>query len=1122
MRSVVFSVVWRPAYLDSRPLATVEVAEFARKSYTVPGIPDTGSMRFGILGTTEVRSDDGTLLATGGTRRKAVLTVLALEADRLVTTERLIEDVYGHEPPAGVANALQSQISRLRRTLSREGKDVLKFRSVGYQLAVDPLDVDAHRFEHLATCGREAIALGEFDKAAELLGQALELWRGPALADVAEETFAQGPAHRLSELRLTALENLMTVRLAQGEGPELVEELQSMVASYPLRERLRGHLMRALDAAGRRTDALTVFAHGREYLAEELGVDPSPELDRLHTALLRSESLPSPGVPRGEGTSGAAPRDPERRTVPEHSAATGVPAQLTTFVGRVDEPRNVSVLLEQERLVTLSGPGGVGKTRLAIEVAHLKQNVCFVDLSFVETGASIAQAVLNALGVREPGWTNSSGQLTDEPLHRLLWSLHERPLLIVLDNCEHVLSDVAHLVKQLLDGCSQLRILATSQEVLGITGEVLWPVVPLPLPPANAGAAEALRYPSVQLLNQRAAAVRPDFEVDDSNVESVTLICRALDGIPLAIELAAARLNALPPEEIARRLDDRFLLLTRGSRTAAPKHQTLRSVVEWSWGLLDEREKRLARRFSVFTGGADLDAAREVCDLGDETPDVLAGLVEKSFIEVTDNARRYRMLSTIRAFAAEQVAEFGEADTAQRNHAGHYLDLMCSREPYLRSGAQAELLAQLVVEHDNLHAALRWAVEHDSEIALSMLASLSTYWWLRSQHNESAPLAYALLQRIGDDEVPESYAEEYVLCTANAAVVLGDAVGEDAWRRAEAMVAHLAFPLRWPLVAMLWPTSAGRAGRGSQLISPFLERCQDDDDPWVRAVTYVTLGYLQFFQGDPGHAELAFNTGLAAFRDLGDQWGVAQALVGLATVTSWRGDLRQTLALTDEGLTVTEWLGVAEDSADLERLRAEVLLHHDDLDGSAAAFKHAIELAQRSGARGVLLSARCGLGQVERLRGNFTEAGRLCETVLQSGNGTMAGVDPVSMQRAVVERGRLHVGLGSADQALLWFKRALAGDMSSWNPIQITLAAEVLAEIAFLKENFERAAALLGTSVLVRGRREVSGPDPARLAERARHLLGERTYLDAFNKGLSLPRSAVSTEIEDARLVYLS
>lgn len=1078
-------------------------------------------MRFRILGTTEVRSEDGTLLATGGSRRKAVLIVLALEAGRLVTKERLIEDVYGHTPPNGVANALQSQISRLRRTIGSEGEDVLKFQSAGYQLAVDPLDVDAHRFEHLATRGREAIARGELGQAAELLDEALGLWRGPALADVAEEAFAQGPAYRLSESRLTALENRMTVRLAQGEGPELVEELQDLVISHPLRERFRGHLMRALKVAGRRTEALTVFAEGREYLADELGVDPSPELDGIHTAILRGESLPGT-VRRGLEEAPGSGIPLEGAGAPRHAVSVGVPAQLTSFVGRSEEPHNVSLLLEKERLVTLNGPGGVGKTRLAIEVAHLRQDVCFVDLSFVESGSSITQAVLNALGVREPGWSNSPGQLTDEPLNRLLWALRERSLLIVLDNCEHVLSDTAHLVKRLLGGCSRLRILATSQEVLGITGEVLWPVAPLPLPPVNASAPEALRYSSVQLLGQRAVAVRPDFEVNESNVEPISLICRALDGIPLAIELAAARLNALPPEEIAERLDDRFLLLTRGSRTAAPKHQTLRSVVEWSWGLLDEREQRLARRFSVFAGGAGLEAARTVCSLGGETPDVLAGLVEKSFIEVTDNARRYRMLTTIRAFAAERLTESGEADVTQRTHAEHFLDLTRSWEPLLRSRTQEELLPKLVVEHDNLHAALRWAVENDSGIALSLLAALSTYWWLRGRHNESAPLANELLQRVGDGGVPGERAEEYVLCTANAAIVQADAVGEASWRRAETMVTGLEFPLRWPLLAMLWPTSAGRAGRGSHLISPFLEQCRNDSDPWVRAVSYVTLGYSQFFQGDPVNAEEAFNSGLTAFREIGDQWGATQALVGLATITSWRGDLTRTLALTDDGLKVTEWLGATEDSADLVRLRAEAKLQGSDLDGARSAFERAIELARRSGARGVLLSASRGLGQVERLLGNLTEAERLCAEVLRSGDGAMAGGDPVSAQRVLVERGRIHVGFGDNDKALSWYRRALDGDMSSWNPTQITLAAETLAEIAFLAGDPESAAILLGISVSIRGRREVSAPDPSRVAERVRTALGEPIFLDAYGKGLALARSGASAQIERARLTYLS
>ncbi|WP_150254498.1 AfsR/SARP family transcriptional regulator [Nocardiopsis deserti] len=1102
-------------------------------------------MRFGILGATEVRGDDGRLLATGGVRRKAVLIVLALEAGRWVTRERLVDDVYGQRPPAGAANALQSQISRLRGSLHGADREVLESGSAGYRLAVDPLDVDAHRFERLAASGRDTLGAGRFDRAAALLDEALALWRGPALADAAEADFARAPAQRLSELRLTAWENRMAAGLSRGEGAALVEELHGLVRAHPLRERMRGHLMRALHAAGRQAEALAVYADGRTLLAEELGADPSPELSRVHTAILRGQPLTGPGVRAATGVQGGGARasrqrpvsggrpapesppgpedrsDPDRGPASARPAPTGVPAPITSFVGNAEGPRGVRALLEKSRLVTLTGPGGVGKTRLAVETARLAPDVCFVDLTPVDSGASVAQAVLIALGMRDPGWTRPPAHVHGHPVDRIVEALDDRALLLVLDNCEHVLSAAARLAGRLLGSCPRLRVLATSQETLGITGEALWPVAPLSLPPADADPAEALRHPSVRLLAERAVAVRPDFAVDGSNVAAVTLVCRALDGLPLAIELAAARLNALPPEEIAARLDDRFSLLARGSRTAVAKHRTLRAVVEWSWGLLDEREQRLARRFAVFSGGADLDSVREVCGLGDSTADAVAGLVEKSLVEAVDGARRYRMLATVRAFGAERLAESGERHGIRRAHAAHFLGLARAAEPRLRGAAQGEWLPRLLVEHDNLHTALRWSVEHDTGTALELTAALSAYWWLRGRHDESAPLAARLLVRVGG-AVPEDLAEEYVLCLANAVAAESGMVDETTWRRAEALVSGLDLPLRWPLLALLWPTSAGRSGRGRGGIAPFLERCGGDADPWVRAASHVVLGYLRFFHGDPGPAEEAFTTGLAAFRSLGDQWGAVQALAGLATLTSWQGDLPRTLALTGEALAATDRLGALEDSADLVRLRAEGMLNAGDLDGAHEAFGRAAELSRRSAARGVLLASWYGLGEVARLRGDLAEARRLGEITLDAVRAAAAGGGAVNAQRVLVAQGRLSAAEDDPEGARDWYGRALTGDTALWYPTQTTLAAEVLAEAALLDGDPERAAVLLGVSASVRGCLEPSAPDALRLVGAVRSSLGEDAYRDACARGLALSRSGWSGAIDAARRKYFT
>ncbi|MFD5544147.1 BTAD domain-containing putative transcriptional regulator, partial [Streptomyces sp. NPDC127079] len=639
-------------------------------------------MRFGILGPLDLRTDDGTPLDPGGPRPRALLALLLLDAGRAVSTRRLIDGLYGAEPPAGAANALQSQISRLRRRLAPHAE--IEAGATGYRLVTPRDSVDAHRFEELSAAGRAALAAGDHTRAAARLREALALWRGPALPDLPD---AGAEAARLEELRLAAVQDRIEAELALGGGAELVPELRALLAGRPLSERLYGQLMRALHASGRPAEALTVFEEARRALADELGADPSPELAELHLELLR-------------GTGPERPR---------------LPVQLTRFVGREPELTRIAALLADARLITLTGPGGAGKTRLAIEAAQHHPAACLVELAPLTDGARIPYAVLAALGVRE-GLRTPAADTTD----RLLAALEDRELLLVLDNCEHLVAQAAEVVSLLLAVCPGVRVLATSRESLGITGEILVPVPPLPPEPA------------VRLFLDRARAVRPGFD----GHARVPGICAALDGLPLAIELAAARLRTLTPDELADRLDDRFRLLSRGDRAKAPRHRTLRAVVEWSWDLLDEEERELARRLTVFSGGATLAAVEAVCGLP-YPEDVLASLVEKSFVEVSEG--RYRMLETIRAFAAEEPRDLGDA------HAAYFLRLAEEAEPHLRGGGQLRWLARLAAEHGNLDAALGHLVRHDTDGALRLMGPLSWFWRLRGLHGERVATARALL-----------------------------------------------------------------------------------------------------------------------------------------------------------------------------------------------------------------------------------------------------------------------------------------------------------------------------------------------------------------------------------------
>ena len=632
------------------------------------------TVRVGVLGPLAVTDAAGRPVRVGGQRVRALLAVLALAGGRPVPAYALIERLWPEpdDRPVDAANALQSLVSRLRAALRQAGvaESVLESSPAGYRLAVPPEAVDAAVFEAAARAGGRALAAGDAATAARLLREALGTWRGPALADVAGEEFAAAPAARLEELRSAAVLDRIEADLALGEAVAVTGELRELTAADPLAERPRALLMRALAAAGRQADALAVYAEGRELLADRLGVDPSPRLEEAHLAVLRQE-IPL-AVPAGTAHSHperAQPSPGPSAALPGGQRPSAAQRPPTSFIGRDDDVSGVLKKLAEERLVTLTGPGGVGKTRLAIEVAsRLPGSAALAGLAPISDPSEVPYAVLDALGLRERVIArHGADQAHADPADRLCAALGDREVVLILDNCEHVIEAAASLADRLLTDCPRTRIIATSREPLRIPGETLWVVTPLPVPPvsgmAGAESAPAIpeisTYAAVRLLLDRAAAVQPGFAIDNENAAAVARICQALDGMPLAIELAAPWLRTLPPAQLAERLDDRFALLTGGSRTALPRHQTLRAVIDWSWNLLSEQERVLARRLAVFPGGVTLAAAERVCPggplaRGDVLP-ALSGLVAKSILTVADGAAergpRYRMLGAPRGAA---------------------------------------------------------------------------------------------------------------------------------------------------------------------------------------------------------------------------------------------------------------------------------------------------------------------------------------------------------------------------------------------------------------------------------------------------------------------------------------
>ncbi|MET0603759.1 MAG: BTAD domain-containing putative transcriptional regulator [Baekduia sp.] len=597
-------------------------------------------MEVSILGTLELRRG-GDAVPVAGARVRALLARLALDAGRDVSPAALIDAVWDDTPPGDAGHALQALVSRLRRALAPGGE--LVSGTAGYRLAVEPEAVDALRFETLAAAGAAALREGDPARAGAILRGALALWRGPALGELAgTQRFATAAGLRLDDLRLAATADRIEADLALGARGELVAELDALTEAHPLHERLVGQRLRALAAAGRPADALEAYEALRLRLDAELGAVPSPELQAAQLEIVTAAPITTA---------------PARRS--------NLRAGVTSFVGREAEVDRLTALLDEHRLVTLIGPGGAGKTRLAGEVAarrlpELPDGAWMVELAATTDPDDVGASVLGALGLREarmlavsspvPGHGSGPSGSGDATAH-LVDVLAERETLVILDNCEHLLDATAVLADLLLAQCPALRILATSREPLGIAGEHLAQVPPLGLPPADASAEEALTHPAVRLFADRAAAAAPDFSVDDTTVAAVVEICRRLDGLPLAIELAAARLRSLPAAQIAARLDDRFRLLTGGSRAALPRQRTLRAVVDWSWDLLSEPERALARRIAVFPAGVTATSAATVgvgAPVGaDDVPELLAALVDRSLLTLVD--REHGRSAAVRA-----------------------------------------------------------------------------------------------------------------------------------------------------------------------------------------------------------------------------------------------------------------------------------------------------------------------------------------------------------------------------------------------------------------------------------------------------------------------------------------
>ena len=1026
-----------------------------------------------MLGSFEVRTDDGVLADVPGARLRGLLIALALEPGHAVPKATLIDWIWGERPPSDAANALQRLVSRLRKALP-EG--LVEGQTDGYRLRVEPDAVDAVRFERLVGQARN----DEDPRRVRLLREALALWRGAAMQGVGLEDSAAFDAAvtRLEGLRLTAMEDRFDAEVSLGHAVELVTELTDLVAAHPVRERLVAALMRALVAAGRDTEALLVYQRTREALADALGVDPSPELSALHVALLRGEL--------------------GRR---EENRKTNLRAELTSFVGKDADVAAVRELIAEHRLTTVIGPGGSGKTRLATETARtllgdLPDGAWLVELAPIGADGDVAQSTLAALGLRD---ALLSGTPSAEPTDRLIAAIREREALLILDNCEHVIESAAAFADRVLGECQRLRILATSREPLGITGEALWLVEPLALPEGDASPGEIESSPAVQLLRDRAGAVRRDLAVDARTLSTMARVCRALDGMPLAIELAAARLRTMSLDQLANRLDDRFRLLTGGSRTALPRHKTLRAVVDWSWELLTDAERMVLRRLSVFSGGASLDAAERVC-AGDgveheQVLELLTALAEKSLLLTEgDSAPRYRMLGTIKEYAGHRLAEAGESDLARHAHLAYFTELAETAEPHLRRAEQLEWLATLEAEHDNIGSAMRGALAAgEARAAMRLAAGAGWYWWLDGHRAEGIELIIAATKTPGEvsDEIR---AMVYALGVNFVTSGRGDQYQAEEW-------IHKAYRFsqrsqhRNPLLALVAPLE--RMLQAPDAFLPAWESLLDNEDPWVRALARLQLGKMRIMLGQGGRdADAYLEMALAEFRAIGERWGISFALTELADRIAVRGEFAGACEHYEQAITVVTEVGAIEDVIRMRSRQAQLYWLLGDQDSSAAAIADAERYAERVTWPDALAELALSKAELARWDGYAEEAYQ------QLGVATSMLGDEAERAdiRAVTHDllGYLADDLGEARA------HRAAACQAATEAGHAPLIAKVLvgvADLALRRDQYEQAARLLAASVGVRGLPDRSQPDVTRIEQIARHRLGDARFAEAAREG---------------------
>jgi predicted ATPase/DNA-binding SARP family transcriptional activator len=1007
-------------------------------------------LSFGLLGMMTVTAEDGEIEIQGAVRRR-VLARLLIAANRPVPMGRLVEDLWEGDPPAAAVSTLKSHVSRLRRAL---GPERLTARAGAYLVTVGSDELDILVFEREARSGQDLLRAGSLDEAVGVLGGALRLWRGPALAEVADTTWGEPEAVRLEEMRAAITEAWLEARLAAGETHTVVADAESAVALYPLRESSWAKLITALYLAGRQADALRAYQRLRDLLGEELGLTPSRELVLLEGAILRQDLDLTFHASRSERANASAMAAAQLPLQPVGTATSNLPNELTSFIPRPVEVAKIKELLEQPGLVTLTGAGGTGKTRLALRVAAeaaealpplgggngALAGVWLCELAPVEDAADVVRQLGAALGCAD----RAGFDLAETIAARLSEGTH----LVVLDNCEHLLEATGVLAAGLLKANAQLRLLATSRSPLGVEGETVHRVPSMSVPDPTAPGTDLLDFEAIRLFLERARTQQRDFALEGANSRAVASICLQLDGIPLALELAAARLRTMSAVDIEARLDDRFRLLKGGARTLPARQQTLEGLIDWSYELLDEGEKEALGRLSVFAGGFDLAAAEAVAAFGQleqlDVLDAVASLVDKSLLQVDTHGvtARYRMLETVRAYVARRLLDSEEA-AVRAAHAAHFLRVVELAAPHMSGPDQLAWRVRLEEDDDNLRLAFSNLVQapadDDSrmggqsqaagagEQALRFGSAVSRFWNSRGAYGDEIELiggaldrpdaaeggairgkalaaAGYLMFRRGDGPRALGYLQEALRLAVD---VQSDSLRADALR------------------TMAWVADRrGDHAEAIDLARQAVEAAEASGLPhWLARAYDVRAAASQ--HSDPAGARADYAEALRYCRAEGDGLGQASALNNLAVLDLEQGDNQAARRRFGEALAIAEAVRDAALVPFLEYGLGLAACLEGDHAAAEPDFVRALQAAKQTGQRSLVAYAVLGVAATRATAGRQEEAALLLGAALSL--FTDLGEQPETVEASLLEETTMDLrqALGDRFDGLLADGRAL-------------------------------------------------------------------------------------------------